>query len=313
MKEKSEHVQPFRRERERTQSNYVTEEMARGLIAEKEEVLKKLHEDRRTRRQEIKHTETGIESLQAQLPANNDHLGKFTGVWKKGVREKWAELATQKNSLATLKKTFATLDMRYKNAVGEIDDIVLALLKTEAGWRKASTVERSIVVLKVASRAYKGAVDKTRHRANGILLEKTDSSLLGTDEDADEDMEKSRTEYLEFPKKELEILLQKTYDAGDAFQKAFNDYVSAMDKPPRWDVEIPMGNNVKITLDLVQNRELLNMYTPETIGELETRLDYLSQRLGVARSEITSRLREIRTIKSADFTKKKTKLSKWLG
>ena len=309
MNEKSEHVQPFRRERERTQSSYVTEEMARGLIAEKEAVLKKLHEDRGTRRQEIKHTTNSITSLQAQLPADNDHLGKLTGVLNKGVREKWAELATQRNSLATLKKTFANLDVRYKNVVGEIDDIVLAVLKTEAGWRKASTVERSIVVLKVAARAYKGAVDKTRHRANGILLEKTDSSLLETDEDG----EKTQSEHSAFPKKELEILLQKAYDAGDAFQKAFNDYVSAMDKPPRWDVEIPIGNNVTITLDLVQNRELLNLYTPETIGALEARLDYLSQRLGVARSEITSRLREIRTIKNADFTKKKSKLSKWLG
>jgi len=305
MDRKSEHARHYRSQRERTQSGFITEDSARALIAEKEGALKNLQENRTARRAELRELEGEIADFRTGLPPSQDVVGviasKLTGILNKEVRERWTKFAAKENSLATVRKALSELDTRYRNVMGEIDDVVLAVLKTEAGWRKASTVERSIVVLKVAGRAYKAAVEEVRHRANGILHEKSDTQLAET-ESADETTQGA---YGEFVRKELEILLQKAYEAGDAFQKAFDDYVSAMDKPPPWDVEVPIGKNVTVTLDLVKNRELLNIYTPETIGALEQRLEYLSGRLAVARTEITKRLQEIRAMKSAAFTTKK--------
>lgn len=263
------------------------------------------YEKRKEKGAEKKELLLHLEAVENTLPPPNDLLGKLTGVLNKETREGWARAAAMKNQIATLDETILGLRVRYNNIKGEIDDVVLGVVKGEAFWRKASTVERYIVQLKIDARAYKRAVDSARHRANGILAEKISDELIAAGPEDEKQHKERPPAYLQ----ELTLLLQQAYASGDAFLKTFNDYYSAMEKPPPWMVEIPIGKNVRITLDLVQNRELLSLYTPDSIHALEERLGFLSERLKAARQEISARLREIGTEKNKFFQKKKTTLS----
>ncbi|MBI4250280.1 hypothetical protein HY622_01690 [Candidatus Uhrbacteria bacterium] len=294
------HTRLYRPSKERGAIASFTETQARKAIAEKTDALKNNYDTRKDKEREREELAERLEAVQRKLPPD-DFLGKLTGVLNKETREGWARAAGLKNQLATLDAAMTNLRERYNMIKGEIDDVVLGVVKEEAWWRKASTVERYVVQLKIDVRAYKKAADAARHRANGILAEKNEDSLVGTESNATE----QRPVYIQ----ELTLLLQQAYAAGDAFMKTFNDYYSAAEKPPPWKVEIPIGKNVRITLDLVQNKEVLSLYTPDSIHALEERLGFLSERLAAARKEITARLREIRTEKNKHFHRTKTRLS----
>lgn len=295
----------YRPGKERSAVANLTEQGAKNAIAEKIAALKKNYEDRNARKEERGRLQSQLEDVQSTLPTEGNVLGKLTGLLKKETREGWAHAAATQNQLATLDKAIRQLKTSYDVLKGEIDDIVLSLVKGEALWRKASTVERFVIQLKVDVREYKKMVDAVHHRANGILLEKGESTFPSQDDEGREMDASENSSYMQ----ELSLLLRQAYAAGDAFLKTFNEYYTAMEKPPPWKVEIPIGKNVRITLDLVQNKEMLTLYTPESLRALEERLGFLSERLAIARKEITARIKEIRTEKNKYFHRKKTSLS----
>lgn len=311
MREKSEHARLHSVKREREQE-VLSETAAKQRIADIIELIRTNREERNNKAVAKANIDSALASVRASLPPTEDKLGRFaskvTSFLNKDAREAFTREATLKNSSDAHAAEITELNDRFNFLKAEIDNIVLGILKGEARWRKASTVERSIVVLKVASRTYKTATDRVRHRANGILEEKNDTELA-----PEKEVEEGRGGPSDSYKKELEILLLAAYTAGDAFQKAFEEYVSASEKPPPWKIDLRIGKNVDITVDLLQNRELLNIYTPETIGALEERLKYLSERLVAARKEINEQLKRVRQQKNSYFHEKKKRLSEYFA